>query len=547
MPSRLAVLVVADLVDYSRLMGEDEAMAIGAIRELKEKHLEPPIIEQGGEILKRMGDGWIIAFSSVTAAVQSAMEIQNRLAAHPVIKLRLGIHIGEIVEDDNDFYGAGVNLASRLQTEAPPGGIMISQDFYRQLTGELADAFTDAGSFKLKNIAMPVNGFQWRPQLGQIANTGDVPTIFVEPFAHAPADGETEAAAADLRDQLILHLSRRTGVRLLDEASGNAKESVYVLKGRLRISGNRGRLNISLVVRDSGNSVWTQSYDGDTSDIFSFCDDLIDKSVADLRVQINSFDDNRIAHLPDDQLSLSELRSRAAANFYKCTVESWEHARNLMDRALRLNPVDPMALAMRAHATVFLASARFESVDEEQIAELTEDLNQAVELAPRSDYVFSARAFFKTLATRDAPGALKDTERALSLNPSYHIAFDLRGMANMLAGNMVDAIASLGKAVSLSESDPLLPYRLFMLSVAYTVAEQPQQAIDTIERAIQLRPTLGRYYVLKAINCRSVGDEAGAGEAEAQASQLPGEPAIYALCPPLPEEHGDLVDQLSPH
>ncbi len=164
MPSRLAVLMVVDVVDYTRLMAEDETSAINAIQFLKDIYLEPKALEKGGEILKRMGDGWVIAFTSVPATVQCAIEVQNGLVGHPVIKLRIGAHIGEIVEDGTDFYGSGVNLAARLQTEAPPGGLMVSGDFHRQLTGELAHAFHDAGAFKLKNIAQPVSAFRWRPQ-----------------------------------------------------------------------------------------------------------------------------------------------------------------------------------------------------------------------------------------------------------------------------------------------------------------------------------------------------------------------------------------------
>lgn len=546
MPSRLAVLIVADLVDYSRLMGEDEAQAIGAIRELKEKYLEPKVVEQGGEILKRMGDGWIIAFSSVTAAMQCAMAVQESLITHPVIKLRMGIHIGEIVEDETDFYGAGVNLAQRLQTEAPPGGIMISQDLHRQLTGQLSKAFADAGSFKLKNIAQPVNGFQWRPQFDQ-AKPGEVPTIAIERFAFAPQTSETEAATEDLRDQLLLRLSKRTGIRVRDEASGGGSKSVYVLRGRLRISGSRGRMSLSLVLRENGNTIWTQSYDGDTDDIFAFCDDLIEKSVADLRIQINAFDNDRIADLPDDQLSISELRSRAASRFYQCTIESWENARQLLDRAVRLNPEDPMALAMRAHATALLAAARFEAMDKKQAENLRKDLDRAVELAPRSDYIFSARAFIAAFIIRDASGALKDADRALSLNPSYHIAYDARAAASMLIGDMGSAIRDLEKATSLSETDPLLPYRLYLLSIAYHLAGRSRDGLDTIERALQFRSGQRSYYILKAIICRSFDRAAEADEAEARASQLPREPAILAPRPPLPEQCAGLVDRLSPN
>lgn len=151
--------MIADMVDYSRLMERDQSAAIGAIRDLKRTHFEPEVIANNGEVLKRMGDGWVLAFSSVSAAVNCAMTVQKKLADHKTIKLRLGAHIGEITEDEDDFYGPGVNLAQRIQTEAPPGGLMISQDLYRQLPGETAADFKDAGSFKLKNIALPVNLF----------------------------------------------------------------------------------------------------------------------------------------------------------------------------------------------------------------------------------------------------------------------------------------------------------------------------------------------------------------------------------------------------
>jgi class 3 adenylate cyclase len=547
MASRLAVLIVADLVDYSRIMGEDEALAIGAIRELRDKHLEPKITELGGEILKRMGDGWIIAFTSVTAAMQGATAVQTNLAAHPVIKLRMGMHIGEIVEDETDFYGACVNLAQRLQTEAPPGGIMISQDLYRQLTGELSKAFTDAGSFNLKNIALPVNGYQWRPQLSQQSKAGELPSIAVEPFAYAPENGETEAVAQDLRDQLIFRLSKRTGIRVLDEASVNSRNSVYFLRGRLRISGNRGRLNLSLVVRENAAATWTGSYDEDTSNIFSFCDAVIERSVSDLRIQINAFDNDRIAHLPDDQMSISELRSRAASSFYKCTIEGWEYARQLMDRAVRLNPADPMALAMRAHAAGMVSVARFELADAEQIESLRNDLDRAVELAPHSDFVFTSRSYFRTFVVGDASGARKDSDRALALNPVYHIAYDSRAASFMLADDMDNAIRDLRKSVSLSESDPVMPFRLYTLAIACHLGGRPQEALEAIDQAIQLRPSLRSYYALKALICSSCNDEAGANEAQGRASQLPREPSILAPRPSLPEKYAALVDLLSPN
>jgi len=317
MQSRLAVLLMADLVDYSRIMDSDPAIALQAIHDLKSTYLEPVSERYGGEILNRMGDGWIIAYSSVASAVQCAMEVQSDLVSHKVIKLRIGAHIGEIVQDEDDFHGPGANIAQRVEAEAPPGGLMVSQDLYRQLPGELSKEFMDAGSFKLKNIALPLNLFQWRPKTATSAGAEDVPTIAVEPFAFAPENRETQAASDDLRDQLIVRLSRRTGIRVLDDAAGRAEDSVYQLRGRLRLSANRGRWNLSMTRRVDAASVWSQAYEGDPRDIFGFCDDVMDRADSDLRLRINAFDGNRIANLPDDQLSVCELRSRAAATFYK--------------------------------------------------------------------------------------------------------------------------------------------------------------------------------------------------------------------------------------
>lgn len=282
--------------------------------------------------------------------------MQTGLLGHPAIKLRIGAHISEIVEHESDFYGAGVNLAARLQTEAPPGGLMVSEDFHRQLTGELSLMFDDASTFKLKNIALPVNADQWRPQTENSRRSSDVPTIAVEAFELAPDNLDTRAAAVDLRDQLILRLSKRTGVRILDEGTGQPTESIFLLRGRLRMAGERGRFNLALLLRDGGENVLSQSYEGDTTDIFAFCDKIIEQADIDLRLQINAFDVDRISHLPDDELSVSELRPRAASEFYKVTVASWARgvfgvhtlrdsisARRDLERTIALNSAYPPA------------------------------------------------------------------------------------------------------------------------------------------------------------------------------------------------------------
>ena len=545
--SRLAVIMVADVADYSRLMGEDENKAIAAIRELKQSLFEPKVAEHGGEVLKRMGDGWIVAFSSVSAAVRAAMAAQEGLAGHPVIRLRIGLHIGEIVFDETDFHGAGVNLAERLQTEAPPGGVMISQDLYRQLTGELAEAFTDAGSFKLKNIAQPVESFQWRPQQRRAGGAEKLPTIAVEAFPAAPDEGDARAAAADLRDQLITRLSRRTGIRVLDENSGAGPEDAdYLLRGRLRLTGTKGRFNLALILRGEGRPVWSQSYEGETEDAFQFCDDTVERADADLRLQINAFDAERIANLPDEELSVSELRARAAHAFYKATLESWDYGKRLLERALRLNPDDPMANAMYGEAVLTLTAAKWEPLPEETLDRLESNLDCAVEASPRSDYVFWARGLFRVYGRPDHAGALKDVRRTLKLSPSYAPGYELLGLAHLLGGDYTEAEEALQKAVDLSQSDPLLPYRLYLHGLALVLADRAEDAAEVIEEAVQLRPNVWAYRRLQAIALEKAGRKEAAGKAEARAKQLPREPAILAPRPHLPESESALVEALAP-
>lgn len=544
MQTRLAVLMMADMVDYSRLMERDQSAAIGAIRDLKRTHLEPEVIANNGEVLKRMGDGWVLAFSSVSAAINCSMTVQKKLADHKTIKLRLGAHIGEITEDENDFYGPGVNLAQRIQTEAPPGGLMISQDLYRQLPGELAADFKDAGSFKLKNIALPVNLFHWRPQKDTSSRADDVPTITIEPFTFAPDDTETRAAVADLRDQLIRRVSQRTGIRVLDDASSQATDATYRLRGRLRLAGTRGRLSLSLVLRDDGAATWSQVYEGDPTDIFQFCDDLIERAEADLRTQINAFDGDRISHLPDDELSVSELRSRAASSFYKPTVDSWEYAQRLLERAIVLHRSDPMALAMRAEAIIILAQSRFETLPPERVQELEVQLNDAIVAAPRSDYVFWVRSLFKAYVLRDSAAAEEDVRRTLLLSPAYAPGYELLGSCQLLAEKLDDADANLRKAIALSEADPLLSYRLYLLAICSFCQDNFEAALEATGRAIQLQPNQRLFYALRALLHERSGDSQRALEARSAADALPRAPSILAPRPPVSDSHEDLVSVL---
>jgi len=232
--------------------------------------------------------------------------------------------------------------------------------------------------------------------------------------------------------------------------------------------------------------------------------------------------------------------------FYECTVEGYAHACRLMDRALRLNPSDAMALAMRAECKVILAAAHHARFDEAQVRALETDLNEAIEASPRSDYVFCTRALFRTYVTRDIDAAIADAQRTLSLSPAYATGHEMMGLSTLLAGDFAKASHHLQKSISLAETDPFLPVRLFMLSISLHFLGEQHEAIRVIDRAVQLGPRQRCFHLLRAICCRAAGNDAAAAESEATVSRLPRGPSVLAVRPALPDSHQDFADLFAP-
>ena len=545
MKSQLAVLMFVDIVGYSSMMEQDQQRAIGYVQELKSTLLEPVAARHDGEVLKRLGDGWIISFGSVAAAVECGMEVLSNLRSHSAIKLRIGCHIGEIVQDTDDIYGTGLNIAQRIQAEAPPGGLMVSEDLFRQLSVSKHESLQDAGIFQLKNIAQPVRLYQWRPSMGQEASVGDATSIAVAEIEFAPADAETRALAGDLRDQLVIRMSRRVGVVVYDIAADDVKNATYDLRSRLRVAGGKGRLTLTLILRADRRPVWSESYEGDTDDIFAFCDIILERAESDLRLQTNAFDGDRLERIPEDDLSVSELRARAANLFYRVTYQDWAHGLTLMDRAVGLNPMDGIALSMRAEAQIMLHAARYEEMSDDMAKKLAGDLDTAVEQAPGSDYVFWARGTFRTVCLGNVAAARADLERSQSLNPAYVECHELEGHIRMLEGEFDKSADAFQRLLVRQTHNPLMPYRLFLRATALFCAERYDEAASDAQRAIDVRPRERSLRLLFALACEKSGKTDVAEVQRAKAETLPARPSITARRPVVPPSHVWLADVLA--
>lgn len=546
MSRRFALIQAADIADYSLMMAQDENATIALVHELRDRLLEPVVERHEGEILKRMGDGWIIAYPSVAASVMAALEIQNGLAEHPKTRLRIGIHLGDFVSDEADLYGSGVNIACRLQTEAPPGGVLLSADVYNQLSEKQSQGFSDAGTFKLKNIPRPLQCFQWRPDKLVVSSRSDeVPAIGVEKLVAAPASEEMTAAAEDLHEQIIYGLSRRTGIKVRDLSLSSADKATYNLRGRFRSSGGRARVNLSLVLLDDGSTVWADIFEGNATDLFAFCDEVAANVDAKLRLFLNSLDNNRIGEIPDENLSVSELRTRAAGLFYECTIPDLERCISVMDRARRLNPNDGMSLSMWAIGVVMRSKLRFETIENDRLDELIAAHDRAVELMPQSDFVFFTRCLFRSITDRDPDKVMSDAKRCYELSPNYPQAHIALGYAHILAENFEKAVTAMQKGTELRK-DPYWAYRRLHLAVAQFCGEDFEGTISTLKEMIDLKPSVRGFRKLLILALKALGRDQEAQAEEAAAALLDDGENFFVQEPTVPDSHLWLRKALAP-
>lgn len=514
------------MVGYSRLMESDSPRAVRLVTELRDRWLEPKATAMGGEVLKRMGDGFLIAFGSTQDAVEAAMAVQKDLSRHPDIALRIAVHLGEMVDDGTDVYGAGINVVSRLQVEVPPGGVLVSQDLHRLLEPETARAFSDAGSFTLKNIAQPVTAFVWRMERAVKPQVDEVPVIAVEPIAAPQDQPSLREAAGELAEQLTHRLSRRTGVRVRSAAAEDeaASPATYLLRGSLRPRGGGVRLTLTFLRRSDGSVIWSDQHEGPQDDAETLCDRAAAKADSDLRLVINAFDGDRVADLPVDALSASELRTRAAQMIYRCTTEAMLHARTLIDRALTLDPENGMSLAMWVEIMMNLVMSGGAAGDAETLRLMATRADAAVQAMPRSDYVFYVRAMVRARILANPEGASQDIARIDRINPGYPITFEAKGMTAMAQGDFSSAATSFRNRIEATDREPYLPLAHYQLSAALLKAGRPAEAVQAIREALDLHADCRAYWQHLAAALTAMGESGAAAEAARTAATMPDRP-----------------------
>ncbi|MDP7547798.1 MAG: adenylate/guanylate cyclase domain-containing protein, partial [Alphaproteobacteria bacterium] len=404
---KLAAILAADVVGYSKLMGEDQARTLDALRQLRKELFEPVVDEYRGNVVKRMGDGWIVEFASVSDAVDCARRFQKGLAGHEIIRLRAGIHIGEVVFEDEDVFGEGVNVAARLEELAEPGEVLISDTVHNSLDEKAAQQFSGGDSQDLKNIARPVQVWRWSSSGTQQAIQAesetlplpDKPSIAVLPFDNMSGDPEQEYFSDGMTEDIITALSRLRWLFVIAHNStftykgqavdikklGRELGVRYALEGSVRKAGGRVRVTAQLIEAETGNHIWAERYDRDLVDVFDLQDELTEAISAQVNIELAG-SERQISRRKTRDLDAWDYYQRGMWHIYKTTREDMPEGRRLLTLAIERSPEFANAYAALAVVAVVETTLGFAQDPAATLAQGLRNAEKALALDDRDAY-----------------------------------------------------------------------------------------------------------------------------------------------------------------
>ena len=504
---RLAAILAADVVGYSRMVAADEAGALAALRAARAELLDPSIDEHGGRIVKTTGDGMLVEFPSAVEALRCAMAIQTGMAARAgELRLRIGVNVGDVVIEDGDILGDGVNIAARLEGVAEPGGVAISGAVREYIVGRIDGAFRDGGRRELKNIGRPIAIWHWSPEGARSAPAAvpalpDKPSIAVLPFDNMSsdpdqeyfADGVVEAITAALsrikaffviaRNSAFTYKGRAVNVREIGRELGVA----YVLEGSVQRAGNRVRITVQLIETEAGAHIWAEKYDGSLDDIFDLQDRITEQVAGALQPSIRLAEVERARRKRPQDLGAYDYAMRAIRHVWMLEKDEATRALELLDKALEIDPDYPLALALAAwcHAQ----RSVYNWVEDIETAKATAlaHAEQAANLSADDPLILTVLGAVHTFA-RNYGAARVLLERAVALDPNAAWAWSRIGWLETYADRPKEAQAHFERALRLSPLDPMNFNNHVGLASAHQVAGDDNAAADMFLLALEERP-----------------------------------------------------------
>jgi TolB-like protein/class 3 adenylate cyclase len=513
---RLAAILAADVAGYSRLMGTDEEGTLRQLKVHRKELVDPKITEHRGHIVKTTGDGMLVEFVSVVDAVRCAVDIQRGMVERNVevpadkrIEFRVGINVGDIISDDNDIYGDGVNVAARLEALADPGGIIVSRTVHDQVRDKLSFGFEDMGEQTVKNIARPIGVH--RVQISELAapavtKSGVVtsfsrPSIAVLPFVNMSGDPEQEYFADGIVEEIITALSHLRWLAVIARNSsftykgrnvdvkqvGRELGVRYVLEGSVRKSGNRLRITGQLIDASTGTHLWADRFDGEIKDIFELQDQITASVVSTIAPKLEQAEIERARRKPTENLDAYDYFLRGMASLHQMTKESSDEALRLFYRSIELDSEFASAYGMAAWCFVFRKANGWMGDRAQEIAEAARLARRAVDLGTDDAVALSGGGYALVFVVHDIDGGAAYIDRALTLNPNLTWALHSGGWTKAFLGEPDAGIAQLTHAMSLSPLDPFSFRAQSGIAFAHFLAGRYDEASSWAEKALRQR------------------------------------------------------------
>ncbi len=507
MKRRLTAILAADIVNYSKLVGDDQTGTLNALRQFRSELFEPLVKDYLGTVVKRMGDGWIVEFASVTDAVSCGLQIQQGLDGHAVIRLRVGIHIGDVVFDEEDVFGDGVNVAARLENLASPGDVLISDTAYNSLDRKSAQQFGDAGPQQLKNIDRAVNVWRWpvdgtsgtNPEAGNISPTPDKRSIAVLPFDNMSGDPEPEYFAEGISEDIITDLSKITSLFVIARNSSFVYKGKsvdiptiarelgvqFVLEGSVRRGGDRIRVTAQLIDAKTSGHLWAERYDRDLTDIFDVQDEVTANIVRALSLTLGEEEERLVGMKVTENIAAYEYVLRARELFLSTRREDTKLIKEILAQAIELDAGLGAAYAYLALVHL-LEWVNGWSEDPQASRELAHEMARTgVELTPDDAHVHIALGSV-FIALRRHDDGIAEAEHAIRLFPNYaHGLFEL-GWYLQYAGRAAESLSYFDRAVRLDPHHADL--FLHFMAQAYFQLERYDETAELLRRRLVRNP-----------------------------------------------------------
>jgi len=503
---KLAAILAADVVGYSRLMRADEAGTLAAMKALWSEVVQPSVRAHRGRVFKLMGDGMLAEFASVVDAANAAEGMQTAAnawaEAQPEarrLQLRIGINLGDVVVDGSDLYGDGVNIAARLQEVAPTGGVAVSATTYEYLRGKTTITFTDAGERSLKNIDQPTRVWLW-PSAGEpparpnpTPSRSSQPSIAVLPFKNLSSAEDAEFFADGMTEDVINALSKFRWLFVIGRGTmftykgrtvGAAETANdlgirFVLEGSVRQAGQRLRVSVQLNDTEWGNAIWTQRYDRELDDLFAIQDEITNAIAAAIAPEIERLERRRAAATPPTEVDTWLLYQKGVSAYMDAVEQGLEASLAYFDEVNLRDPNFAPALALGALARMSLANVyRGDELDQ-----LSRVAKQKAELA----YSLDPTEPLTLLALARTHSGLGNHKKALALawqaveaNPNDAYSRDRLAQVAVVAGHFDLSIEQCNIMLALSPLDPRGSLVKGIKAIAYFLKGEYQQSLDTV-------------------------------------------------------------------